>query len=72
MAYFGASQHLRQSLSCLNVPLLPQPEAYIGQAGALFNEQGELIKEDTKKFFSSFMDGFAAWVELNSVPSNNN
>ena len=69
---FGASQHLRQSLSCLNVPLLPQPEAYIGQAGALLNEQGELIKEDTKKFFSSFMDGFAAWVELNSVPSNNN
>lgn len=63
---FGASQHLRQSLSCLNVPLLPQPEAYIGQAASLFNEQGELIKEDTQKFFSAFMDGFAAWVKLNT------
>lgn len=63
---FGANQHLRQSLSCLNIPLLPAPEAYIGQAGSLFNEQGELVKEDTQKFFKSLMDTFAQWVEVNS------
>lgn len=62
---FGASQHLRQSLACLNVPLLPQPEIYLGMAGSLFNEQGELIKEDTQKFFRNVMDGFARWIKLN-------
>ncbi|RUR13815.1 NADPH-dependent FMN reductase [Legionella sp. km772] len=64
---FGASQHLRQSLSCLNIPLLPQPEAYIGQAGSLFNEQDELIKEDTQKFFKGFMEGFFNWINLNTA-----
>ena len=66
MGGFGSSQHLRQSLSCLNVPLLPQPEAYIGQAGSLFNEQGELVKEETQKFFIAIMDGFASWINLNT------
>lgn len=59
---FGANQHLRQSLSCLNMPILPQPEAYIGNANSLFNEQGELVKEDSIKFFRSLMEGFVRWV----------
>lgn len=59
---FGANHHLRQSLSCLNVPLLPKPEAYIGQANTLFNEQGKLVKEDTQQFFKSFMETFADWL----------
>ncbi len=63
---FGANQHLRQSLSCLNMPLLPQPEAYIGQAGSLFNEENQLVKEDTRKFFKSYMDSFVAWIKLNT------
>jgi chromate reductase len=64
---FGAHQHLRQSLSCLNVPLLPQPEAYIGQAGSLFNEQDELIKEESITFFKSFMEQFVHWLEINAA-----
>ena len=59
---FGANHHLRQSLSCLNVPLLAQPETYIGQAGTLFNEQGALINADTQQFMSQFMTNFAHWV----------
>ena len=31
---FGANHHLRQSLVFLNVPAMPQPEAYIGDAAA--------------------------------------
>ena len=30
MGAFGANQHLRQSLVFLNVPTMPQPEAYVG------------------------------------------
>lgn len=60
---FGANHHLRQALSCLNVPLLSQPETYIGQAASLFNEQGELINKDTYQFMSQFMQSFANWTE---------
>lgn len=63
---FGANQHLRQALSCLNVPLLPQPEVYIGQAGSLFNEQGELVKVDSQKFFTSLMNAFGQWINQNN------
>lgn len=64
---FGANHHLRQSLVFLNVPVLQQPEAYIGQANELFDDNGQLKKEDTKKFMQKFIDAFAKWVETNSV-----
>ena len=37
---FGANHHLRQSLVFLDVPMMQQPEAYIGGAGKLFDEAG--------------------------------
>ncbi len=60
---FGANHHLRQSLTCLNVPVLQQPEAYIGNAPALFDGKGNFVKADTKEFLVSFMQTFAAWVD---------
>ncbi len=63
---FGANQHLRQSFVFLDIPVLQQPEAYIGQAGDLFNAQGDLVKEDTKKFLQTFMETYANWVEINT------
>jgi len=62
---FGANHHLRQSLVFLNVPAMPQPEAYIGKAGDLFDEQGDLSSEPTREFAAKFMNAFAAWVETN-------
>ncbi|MDO5673747.1 MAG: NAD(P)H-dependent oxidoreductase [bacterium] len=60
---FGANHHLRQSLTCLNVPVLQQPEAYIGNAPSFFDDKGNFVKEDTKEFLTSFMQAFAAWVD---------
>lgn len=59
---FGANHHLRQSLVFLNVPALPQ-EAYIGGAAGLFDQSGNLVKEETEKFFKAIVDKFAAWIE---------
>jgi chromate reductase len=59
---FGANHHLRQSLVFLNVPTMQQPEAYIGHADKLFDEQGELVNEGTRKFLQDFMQAFANWV----------
>jgi chromate reductase, NAD(P)H dehydrogenase (quinone) len=60
---FGANHHLRQSLVFLNVPTMQQPEAYIGGAAKLFDDKGEMTNEGTRKFFQSFMEAFAKWIE---------
>ena len=60
---FGANHHLRQSLVFLNVPAMPQPEAYIGGAATLFDKDGNITNEGTRKFLKDFMEAFAAWIE---------
>jgi|ERR1035437_1305253 chromate reductase len=63
---FGANHHLRQSLVFLNVPTMPQPEAYIGGADKLFDSSGKLVNDGTRKFLQQFMQAFADWVTANS------
>jgi chromate reductase, NAD(P)H dehydrogenase (quinone) len=60
---FGANHHLRQSLVFLNVPMLQQPEAYLGRVDKLFDEHGKLANDGTRKFLQDFMQAFANWVE---------
>ena len=63
---FGANHHLRQSLAFLNMPVLQQPEAYLGAAQGLFDEQGRLSNEGTKAFLSQFSVAFSQWIEANA------
>jgi chromate reductase len=63
---FGANHHLRQSLVFLNVPVMQQPEAYIGGAHELFDANGEVVKETTSDFLKAFAQAFAAWVAANA------
>ena len=46
---FGANQHLRQSFVFLNVFAMQQPEAYIGGAATMFDDQGTLVNETTRE-----------------------
>ncbi len=62
---FGANHHLRQSLVFLNVPAMPQPEAYIGNAAKLFDEAGKLADDLVRDFVSKFLQAFAQWIERN-------
>jgi chromate reductase len=62
---FGANHHLRQSLVFLNVPVMQQPEAYIGGADKLFDAEGKLIVDSTREFLGKFVRSFAAWIEAN-------
>ncbi|HRH20774.1 MAG TPA: NADPH-dependent FMN reductase [Brevundimonas sp.] len=57
---FGANHHLRQSLVFLDMPTLQQPEAYIGGAGDLFDEAGEVKSDKTQAFLASIMSAFGA------------
>jgi chromate reductase, NAD(P)H dehydrogenase (quinone) len=63
LAAFGANHHLRQSLVFLDMPTLQQPEVYLGGVAKLVDADGNIINDDTKKFLSSFMTKFAAWIE---------
>lgn len=65
---FGANHHLRQSLVYLNVPTMPQPEAYIGGADKLFDADGMLTNESTRNFLRQFMLSFGEWVAANRKP----
>jgi chromate reductase len=62
---FGANHHLRQSLVFLDVPVLQQPEMYLGGADKYFDAEGRLVKDDTRRFFERFLQAFAAWIETN-------
>lgn len=59
---FGANHHLRQALVFLNIPTMQQPEAYIGNVGNLFDEQGKLINDSTRQFLQGYIDSYAKWI----------
>ena len=67
---FGANHHLRQSMVFLNVPMMQQPEAYIGGAADMFDAQGKLTREATKELLSKFLRAFATWISRNSAPKS--
>src|SRR5690554_3374458 len=58
---FGANHHIRQSMVFVDVPMMQQPEAYIGNAQGLFDDAGELAG-DTKDFLQTFIDAYENWV----------
>ncbi len=60
---FGANHHLRQSMVFLDVPMLQQPEAYVGGASHLFDEAGGIANETAKTFLTGLMTAYGAWVE---------
>jgi chromate reductase len=58
-----AQSDLRHIVSFLSMKMLGQPEVYVGNAGELFNESGELIDERWNKNLKSYADTFANWIE---------
>ncbi len=62
---FGANHHLRQSLVFLDMPVLQQPESYLGGAGNFFDEAGK-PNDSIKSFLQKFIDTFARWIEIQS------
>jgi chromate reductase len=63
---FGANHHLRQSLVFLNIPAMAQPEAYLSHADKLFDANGKLSNEGTRKFLEGFMQAYVSWITANN------
>jgi chromate reductase, NAD(P)H dehydrogenase (quinone) len=62
-----AQQQLRNTLAYLDVPTLGQPEAFIHVKEGLFDENGDIGNEDTRKFLQNWMDHYVAWVKKLAV-----
>jgi NAD(P)H-dependent FMN reductase/ketosteroid isomerase-like protein len=60
---FGANIALRQTFIFLNMPVMQQPEAYIGDVGSLLDEGGKPKDAKTSEFLAAFMSAFANWIE---------
>ena len=58
---FGANSHLRQSAGCMNIPMMQQPEAYIGNIAGSVGADG-VPDKSLQDFLQKFADAFADWV----------
>lgn len=64
---FGANHQLRQSFVFLDMPAMQQPEAYIGNAAALFDDSGEIGDSSTRAFVARYLQSYAQWVALHAA-----
>lgn len=60
---FGANHHLRQALTFLNMPVVQQPEVYIGETHELLDENGKINDKETVEFLQSAVDTFVQLVK---------
>jgi chromate reductase len=59
---FGANHHLRQCLTFLDMPVLQQPEAYLGGVAGLIDASGAITRQDTVDFLDTFVRAFEHWI----------
>ncbi len=57
-----AQQHLRNVLAAVDMPTLPQPEAFIHAKEGVFEPSGEL-GESTAKFVKGWLDAYLAFAK---------
>ena len=46
----------------LNVPMMQQPEAYLGGAWNFWKEDGVTVVEKTEEVLQKFIDAYEKWV----------
>lgn len=58
----AANHHIRQAFVFVDVPLMQQPEAYIGNSSQIFKEDGVTVVEKTEEFLKTWIDAYEQWV----------
>lgn len=62
---FGANHHIRQCCVFLDMPMMQQPEAYLGHVSDdAFGDDGLLKDGDLKKLVARIADAFADWIDI--------
>jgi chromate reductase len=61
---FGSNHQIRQAAVYLNMPVMAQPEAYLGNVSdTSFDESGRLTDGPLKDLITSLAHAFTGWVE---------
>ena len=62
---FGANHQIRQACVFLNMPVMQQPEAYLGRVSEdAFDEAGCLKEGPLKELVTNLAHAFAGWVDM--------
>ena len=62
---FGANHQLRQACVFLNMPVMQQPEAYLGHVTEVsFGENGQLNDGPLKELVEKLAHAFHDWVDM--------
>jgi len=67
---FGANHALRQTFAFLDMPVLQQPEMYIGGIGEKFDAAGKLTDADMGKLLDKLIEKFSLWIARTSAPKD--
>jgi chromate reductase, NAD(P)H dehydrogenase (quinone) len=57
-----AQQHVRGSLAFVDAPTLAQPEVFIHFKEGLFDDEGDIGPDETRKFLQGFVGKYVDWV----------
>ncbi len=61
----GANHNIRQAGVSVNILMMAQPEAYIGNVNQLFEEDGKTLIEKTTTFLTKFLNSYENWLNKN-------
>ena len=62
---FGANHNLRQACVFLDMPVMQQPEAYLGHVtDQSFNDVGSLMEGPLKELIERVAGAFAGWIDV--------
>lgn len=62
---FGANHAIRQCCVFLDMPMMQQPETYLGNVtDTKFGDDGLVSDPDLKKFLTSIADAYAGWCDI--------
>lgn len=62
LAAFGANHHLRQCCVFLDLYVMQQPEAYIGNVSEMLDASGKVKDSKQREFFTKYMDDLSKWI----------
>lgn len=66
MGGYSSQKNLRLALSYFDMPLMGQPEVFLGKSASLIAEDGSFANESTRDFVAGYIAKFVQLIEENS------
>lgn len=66
MGGYSSQKNLRLALSYFDMPIMGQPEVFLGNSPTLFDENDKIAVETTREFLQGYINKFVKLIEKNS------